>query len=191
MRTIILLLMLAMAMTSASHGSDIATLDKATFDGSLSLWRDNTMMGWDGIVDGENQFFGVHVYGSEPYQADGDGGMVIDTAEDRARYNYWLVTWLFFGSVFILFLTAKWAYLAIMLTDYEKFIWEMRSYYYRHYGSGGKSWPEGYHFPYDEVKASSYLLNFRVWTVRQALDAFTYFDYMKWCENKDWRPEIR
>lgn len=183
MKRIILLIVTMAALMLPFAGSVWATSDHATFYKSISLWQDEVSTSWKGNIAGEEISFRTTEYQYQnPYNAE----------EEEASHNsrvFW--AWVAFGlSGFILFLVGKWAYLAIMLTDYEKFIWDMRDHYYKHYRSGNGAWPEGYHFPYDETSASSFILNFKVWTLPQALHPFTYMDYNQWDKDNNWRPSI-
>lgn len=164
-------LMLAMLATAG----EIATFDKPTSGISLSLWHDHVE-----YVSNENVQMSNGQSETVTYTFDAG------TTTSEGVYWVWVCAFVFAGIV--LLLTVKWAYLAIHLIEYEKFVREMDAYYYTQL-------VENYNFPYHECKAGKFLYNFRVWTVRDALkrtlDVFSHHDFDLWRENNNYRPKIR
>jgi hypothetical protein len=170
-----LLLIIGLALAPLCMAGEIATFDKPTHGISLSLWHDHVE-----YVSNEN----VQMSSEQTETLDFD----VSITKAEADWYWWAWFWAFVFATVVFLLTVKWAYLAIMLTEYENFVREMDAYYYTNL-------VENYNFPYHDCKASKFLYNFRVWTVRDALnktlDVFSHHDFDLWRENNNYRPKIR
>jgi hypothetical protein len=159
-----------------------ATFAKAGIDGPTSLWHDKNEFYWTGNVSGEEVVFGM----TEPERTLQERSDSMETS--LTRLSIVGTTIIAVMAFFVLFFTAKWSFLALMLTDYEKFQQDMRDHYYR-------KLVEDCYIPYHDCKAWHFLFNFRVWTVKQALsrclDTFSQHDYWLWKEDNSYRPQVR
>lgn len=169
------LLIIGCMLATLGKASEIATFDKATHGISMSLWHDR--IGFDSNEKAQMQMTSTENLEFEM--------SVSDSSHDKLYWG-WTIGFILAGIT--LFLTCKWTYLALSLTEYEKFTMDMREHYYRQLVD------EDY-FPYHDCKAGTFLFNFRVWNVKQALDRtldnFSHMDYICWTENNDWRPILR
>lgn len=168
------LLIIGSMLATLGKAGEIATFDKANHGISVSLWHDR--IGFESNEKAQMQMTSTEKL---DYSAE------TTTPNERLLVVGWTIAFVLTGI--LLFLICKWTYLALSLTEYEKFTMDMREHYYRHLVD------EDY-FPYHDCKASKFLFNFRVWNVKQALDRtldnFSHMDYICWTENNEWRPKI-
>lgn len=163
--------------------------DKATFgfndyNESTSLWRDHVE-----IVQIENA--GLELVQMKTESSNG-------SISHSERYNLndhdsvgitrGIAIGLFITAALIMLFIGKWAFLSLMLTEYEKFQNVMREHYY-------KSLIEWENNQYHDCKASKFIFNFRVWHIDQALnrtlDTFSHHDFKLWVEDNEYRPKLK
>jgi len=160
MKTTISLLLILLLYSPGHSQSNISTFNTSTFNTSTFALED-----LPGIDANESLLFETPNFETT-----------------KAGFSLWMILPFL---LLIVFFYAKYAYLNLSITLYNRFRCVMQIHYLE------KSFVEKtkYKCPYPYLRSKEHTFNMKVWKVENLLCGFDKIDYETWLNDQNWRPK--